>query len=113
MAISAGHEAPIDLILTDIVMPQMSGNDLVERLLAERSGIRVLFMSGYTGDSRIKGDELFPAAAFLAKPFSPRNLTLKIREVLDDNRVDFFAARKNQRHSCFGYRRASSFLTSG
>ena len=85
LAISAGHEAPIDLILTDIVMPQMSGNDLVERLLAERSGIKVLFMSGYTGDSRIKVDELFPAAAFLTKPFSPRNLTLKIREVLDDN----------------------------
>jgi CheY-like chemotaxis protein len=71
---------PIDLIVTDMVMPQMSGRDLAERLTAVSPNARVLFMSGYA-HPHADGDGAAPA--FLAKPFTPDALARKIRDVLD------------------------------
>ena len=71
----------VDLLLTDVVMPGMSGPDLARVATAERPGLRVLFTSGYTNEP----DELLtgPSAAFIGKPFSPTSLVAKVREVLD------------------------------
>ena len=72
----------IDLIITDVVLPGMSGKDLVERLAAAYPGIPALFMSGYTRDV-IENHGVPAGVAFLQKPFSPEALLLKVREVLD------------------------------
>jgi two-component system, cell cycle sensor histidine kinase and response regulator CckA len=71
----------VDLLLTDVVMPGMSGPDLARIATGERPSIRVLFTSGYTNEP----DELLadPDAAFIGKPFSPQSLVAKVREVLD------------------------------
>ncbi|HXH87654.1 MAG TPA: ATP-binding protein, partial [Gaiellaceae bacterium] len=71
----------VDLLLTDVVMPGMSGPDLARLATAERPGLRVLFTSGYTNEP----EELLaePDAAFIGKPFSPQSLVAKVREVLD------------------------------
>lgn len=70
-----------DLVLTDIVMPDMGGVELVERLLQVQPGIKAVYMSGYAeGDKR---DGLDLARSFLQKPFSTDSLTSKVREVLD------------------------------
>jgi two-component system cell cycle sensor histidine kinase/response regulator CckA len=71
------------LLLTDIVMPQMSGTVLAAQLKAIIPDIRVLFMSGYTGDLLIQHSRMHPGMAFLQKPFSPVALARKVREVLN------------------------------
>jgi len=73
---------PIQLLLTDVIMPEMSGRELAERLIAARPGLRVLFISGYTEDIMASG---LPDARvdLLEKPFSPTVLARKVREVLD------------------------------
>ena len=76
------HPGAIDLVLTDLVMPQMSGADFASELRAARPGIAVLFMSGYTDHAIIRHDLLESGAAFLQKPFTPSSLSRKIREVL-------------------------------
>ncbi|MBW2123743.1 MAG: response regulator [Deltaproteobacteria bacterium] len=73
----------IDLLLTDIVMPRMSGKELEERLKAENPQVRVLFFSGYTDNVVFHRGVLEPDAAFIQKPFSPTVLAQKVREVLD------------------------------
>jgi two-component system, cell cycle sensor histidine kinase and response regulator CckA len=74
------HKGTIDLLLTDVIMPQMSGSQLAERMTAARPAMKVLFMSGYT-DGAITG-RLAPGVAFLQKPLTPGTLTRKVREVL-------------------------------
>ena len=81
LAVSRGHDGMVDLLLTDVVMPQMSGKQLADRLLLLRPLLRVLFMSGYT-DREMVG-QLSARAAFLQKPLRPSTLTRKVREVLD------------------------------
>ncbi len=77
------HDGPIDLVLTDVVMPHMSGQELVDRLRQVRSDWQVLFMSGYTAD-RIHDHGLSGQdAALLQKPFAPDDLARKIRDILD------------------------------
>ena len=76
-----GH--PIDLLLTDVMMPGMNGCQLAERLLAEYPSMRILFMSGYAEDVLAMNVGLVPGAAFLGKPFKPKALVTKVREVLD------------------------------
>jgi PAS domain S-box-containing protein len=77
-----GSNTPIHLVLTDLVMPVMSGRELVEKLSKIRPSIKVLFMSGYTDDLVVHGviDQGIP---FLQKPLMPDSLTKKVREALD------------------------------
>ena len=83
-----GHPGRIDLLLTDVVMPGMSGPGLAEALRGRYPGIKVVYTSGYTTDAIDQG-VLDPQVAFIAKPFKARELTSKIREVLDANKPPF------------------------
>jgi two-component system cell cycle sensor histidine kinase/response regulator CckA len=80
---SAESTNPIDLVVSDLVMPEMGGRELAEQLRTRHSGVRVLFMSGYTEDAALRRAVLRPGEAFLAKPFTPDALARKVREVLD------------------------------
>jgi CheY-like chemotaxis protein len=83
LRIVAEHAGHIDLVATDVVMPEMSGGQLVERVLKARPGIRVLFMSGYTDDEVMRRGVIDGQTAFLQKPFTPDMLAHKVRAVLD------------------------------
>lgn len=71
-----------DLLVTDIVMPGMTGRELAEALTAERPGIRVLYMSGYTEHPVLRLPGFDSAAPFIKKPFTKATLTAKVRDVL-------------------------------
>jgi signal transduction histidine kinase/FixJ family two-component response regulator len=77
------HQGPIHLLLTDVVMPLMSGRQLAERLRRGRAEMRVLYMSGYTNDGAPGHGLLEAGTDLLQKPFGPDALTRKVREVLD------------------------------
>ncbi|MCF8144244.1 MAG: PAS domain S-box protein [Deltaproteobacteria bacterium] len=80
---SKEHGGPIDLIVTDVVMPKMSGKETAERLQALHPQMKVIYMSGYTDDAIVRHGVLAPGLNFLEKPFSPGGLARKVREVLD------------------------------
>jgi len=77
------HTGPIALVITDVVMPDMSGPDLVRRLGAVRPGLRTLFMSGYADDALLQDGGIRPDINFIQKPFSPDALAGRVREILD------------------------------
>lgn len=80
---SASLTAERDLLLTDVVMPGLSGRELAVQLAERRPGLRVLYMSGYTTDAMASDGVLEPEIMFLQKPYSPAALAHKIREVLE------------------------------
>jgi two-component system, cell cycle sensor histidine kinase and response regulator CckA len=75
---------PIDLLLSDVVMPDGGGRALAEKLLAQRPGLRVLFMSGYTDDAIVKRGVLKAGVAFVQKPLTAKLLAARVREALAD-----------------------------
>ncbi len=83
LRVGARHSGAIHLLLTDIVMPQMSGRQLAERLAALRPAMKVLYMSGYTDDKVFQQSILEAGLAFLEKPLTPDLLSRRVREVLD------------------------------
>jgi PAS domain S-box-containing protein len=83
ITIAESLEGRIDLVLTDVVMPEMSGTQLTGLLRARHSGLKVLFMSGYTDDAMVRHGLIDAKAAFLHKPFSAIALAKKVREILD------------------------------
>ncbi len=83
LAIVRAYPGPIHLLLTDVVMPGMGGRELAEQVVAERVGLRVLFMSGYTEDEVLHRGVSAEAMAFLPKPFTPETLASRVRAVLD------------------------------
>lgn len=78
---SEAHEGPIHLVVTDVVMPEMGGKELVERLQPLRPGLKVLYASGYTSGV-VLHDEGQPGAGFIQKPFAPKSLLSKVRDLL-------------------------------
>ena len=76
------HTDDIHLMITDVVMPHMSGRELAERLCSVRPNMKVLFMSGYT-DHAVMNRALTPGSSFLQKPFTPETFARKVRQVLD------------------------------
>ncbi|MHC5055235.1 MAG: PAS domain S-box protein [Planctomycetota bacterium] len=85
IAVAARHEGPIHLLLTDVVMPQMSGREVATRIVASRPGTKVIFMSGYTDSIEVRGvgEGDIP---LIAKPFGEEDLARLVREVLDSAR---------------------------
>jgi signal transduction histidine kinase/CheY-like chemotaxis protein len=77
-----GHKDSIDLVLTDLSMPGMKGQELGQRLVKLNSGVRLLYMSAYTEDAILHDGFLCPGTAFIEKPFSADELARKVREVL-------------------------------
>ncbi|MBD3267754.1 PAS domain S-box protein [bacterium] len=74
---------PIDLLITDVVLPFANGTQVAEALSAMQPGLKVLFMSGYTGNAVVHQNVVEEGLDFLQKPFSPRDLAKKVREILD------------------------------
>ncbi|MBI4566540.1 MAG: response regulator [Planctomycetes bacterium] len=85
--ISITHPGPIDLLLTDIVMPEMNGPEVARQIRKVRKGIRVLYMSGYSENAIVHQGVLEPGTSLLEKPFSLQALARKVREVLDAPQV--------------------------
>jgi two-component system cell cycle sensor histidine kinase/response regulator CckA len=92
LAAAGAHEAErlcaeraggVDLLLTDVVMPEVNGRVLAERLSAMSPSMRILFMSGYSDEAVYRHGEISPNASFIEKPFTDRTLARKVREVLD------------------------------
>jgi nitrogen-specific signal transduction histidine kinase/ActR/RegA family two-component response regulator len=86
--ISQSHPGQIHLVLTDMVMPGMSGREVAERLAGARRDIKVMYMSGYPGKGTIHHDVPDPGTTFLQKPFTPEDLAFKVRKALDMPRGD-------------------------
>ena len=82
LKISEKHEAPIHLLVSDVILPYISGPTLAKRLTAARPELKVLFMSGYADDRVVRQGVMEPGLAFLLKPFTADILARKVREVL-------------------------------
>ncbi len=86
LRIASSHQGPIDMLITDVVMPGMSGRELSKQLCASHPQTRVLFLSGYTEDAIVHQGVLEPGTTFLQKPFTLQMLSRKVREVLRSQR---------------------------
>lgn len=83
LQVASGWAAPIDLLLTDVVMPESEGMPLFDRLTKTRPAMRVLYMSGYADEAVVRHGVLTAGTPFLQKPFTPLVLARKVRAVLD------------------------------
>jgi CheY-like chemotaxis protein len=86
LALCEDRQGPIDLLVTDVMMPELSGRELAESAIKLRPGMKVMFMSGHTEDVIVK-EGVEKGTAFLQKPFSPVELARKVREALDSEAV--------------------------
>jgi CheY-like chemotaxis protein len=87
-AVEMSADEPVDLLLTDVVMPGMSGRDVAARLAAARPGIRTLYMSGHTDKGIVRDGVLEPGIEFLAKPFTAEALLAAVDAAMTRNPVD-------------------------
>ncbi len=88
------HEGDIPLLVTDVVMPRMSGRELADRLKSMKSELKVLYMSGYTDDAIDRHGVLEAGTHFLPKPFTGTELTRKVRQVLDSDVINVVYAQE-------------------
>jgi CheY-like chemotaxis protein len=86
LEVSRHYEGAIDLLVTDVIMPGMTGRELATRLLELRPGVRVLYVSGYTADVIGREGMLDAGVSYLPKPFTPAQLSVKVREVLGQSK---------------------------
>jgi CheY-like chemotaxis protein len=86
LQVAQAHAGKIDLVLSDVVMPKLSGPELTETLRARIPGVKVLFMSGYADDAVVRHGLLESSVSFIQKPFTPLALARKVRLVLDETR---------------------------
>jgi DNA-binding NtrC family response regulator len=86
LTIAQRNQGKIDILLTDVVMPEVTGRELVDKLNKTNPEIKPLFMSGYTADMIANQGVLEEGITFLQKPFSLQSLSTKIRSVLDQQR---------------------------
>jgi PAS domain S-box-containing protein len=82
LAAAEAHQGAIDLLLTDLVMPGMSGAEVAERLQRDRPQVAVLYMSGYTGDTMIRTLKIPAGAHYIEKPFAPSELSRRVHDIL-------------------------------
>jgi CheY-like chemotaxis protein len=86
LSICEQHRESIDLLLTDVVMPEMSGPELARRLTQLHPEMKVLFMSGYTDDAIVRHGVLEEEVLFIQKPFAPDDLARKVKEVFGSSK---------------------------
>jgi two-component system cell cycle sensor histidine kinase/response regulator CckA len=92
LALAPAYDGPIDLMVTDVVMPQMGGAKLAADLASDRPDMKVLFVSGYAETTLQRHGEIDVTTRFLQKPFSLKAMARKIREVLDAEKASAAAA---------------------
>jgi two-component system cell cycle sensor histidine kinase/response regulator CckA len=86
VALAEDHKGEIHLLMTDVVMPEMNGRDLADQLHGLYPDLKVLFMSGYTANAIAHCGVLDEGMNFIPKPFSVKDLSIKVREVLDEDK---------------------------
>jgi CheY-like chemotaxis protein len=96
LRVSEQFAGPLHLLITDVVMPEMSGGELAARLKQLRPDLKVLFLSGYTEDAVVRHGVSEAESAFLQKPFSLPVLAHKVREVLDQEGPKVCGSRSDQ-----------------
>jgi len=84
LGLAGEHGAALDLVVTDVVMPQMNGSELVERLRTTQPNVPVLYMSGYTDDVVLRQGVLTTGVPYLQKPFSVARLAAAVRKTIDE-----------------------------
>jgi YesN/AraC family two-component response regulator len=98
LRLAAGHAGPIDILVTDVVMPGMNGLELWERLRAERPSVSALFLSGWASTAVVRHGILDGQIPFLQKPFSAFELGSRVRDVLDAVRLRHELPRVGAQH---------------
>ena len=101
---------PIHLLLTDVVMPGTGGEEMAERLTHQRPGLRVLYMSGYSGEAMEHNGRLSPDVAFVQKPFTAFGLVHKVRQLLDGPHP---AGREEWQFAAYGEHDAVRLMAEG
>lgn len=95
-AVAEAHEGDIDLLITDVVMPGQTGIELAKRLLLDRPGLSILFISGFTFEEAVPPPELLHVASYLPKPFDIKRLTAKVHERLTLSAESHVALKRAQ-----------------